>query len=284
MIEKATIFEIIRLKHLGWSARQIARHLRVDRITVKKYLQNPDRQFNKPAPRASKLDPYLHLIDQWLDQEPQVKATVALQRLRSKGFTGQITIVRDLLRNRRGPQKQRQAYIRFEPEPGQQMQIDWGHFGSLPYGHTNRKLYSLAVLEAYSRMLYVEFTHSQKQQTLHQCLVKAFIFFGGTTKEIVVDNMVTAVIERQGSIVRFNDAFLDFLRTFNIMPVACNPGAPHEKGKIEAAIKYIRHNFWPLRYFEDLGDVQTQARQWLGTVANIRVHQSTGQRPDERFD
>jgi len=60
--------------------------------------------------------------------------------------------------------------------------------------------------------------------------------------------MLMAVIELQGSMVRFNDAF-DFLRIFTITPVACNPGAPHEKGKIEAAIKYIRRNFWPLRSF-----------------------------------
>ena len=284
MMDKSTIFEIIRLNHRGWSDRQIARHLRIDRVTVKKYLQNPDRKFKKPERRSSKLDPYLHQIDQWLDKDPEVKATVVLQRLRSNGFTGQITIVRDLLRKIRGPQKQRTAYIRFESEPGQQMQIDWGHFGSLTYGHTNRKLYALAVLEAYSRMLYVEFTHSQKQQALHRCLLNAFFFFGGTTEEIVVDNMLTAVIERQGSLVRFNDAFLDFLRHFNISPVACNPGAPHEKGKIEAAIKYVRRNFWPLRAFEDLDDLQAQLRQWLDTVANVRVHQTTGQQPIERFN
>jgi transposase len=56
--------------------------------------------------------------------------------------------------------------------------------------------------------------------------------------------------------------------TFKITPIACNPAAPHEKGKVEAAIKYIRQNFWPLRTFEDLFDVQRQARQWLLTVAN----------------
>jgi transposase len=284
MIDKSTIFEINRLKNLRWSDRKIARHLRVDRTTVKKYVKNPYPRFKKPPPRRSKLAPYLDLIDQWLDQDPQVKATVVLQRLRTKGFDGQITIVRDLLRKRRGPQKHRQAYIRFESEPGEQMQIDWGHFGSLSYGNTNRKLYALAVIEAYSRMLYVEFTHSQKQHSLHQGLLNAFLFFGGTPEQIVVDNMLTAVIERHGAIVRFNDAFLDFLRVFNITPIACNPGAPHEKGKVEAAIKYIRQNFWPLRSFDDLCDVQRQVRQWLDTLANVRLHHTTGQRPDERFE
>lgn len=283
MIDKSTIFEITRLHRLGWSGRKIARHLRVDRKTVKSYIESPCRQFEKPAARISKLQPYRETVEQWLQEDPEVHATVVLQRLREQGFAGQVTIVRDLLRKMRGSRKNRQAYIRFESPPGEQMQIDWGHFGSLVYANTGRKLYALAVIEAHSRMLYVEFTHSQKQHSLHQGLLNAFLFFGGTPREVVVDNMLTAVIERQGPMVRFNDAFLDFLRTFRIVPIACNPGAPHEKGKIEAAIKYIRRNFWPLRSFSSLDDVQSQVRQWLDTVANVRIHHGTGQRPDERF-
>ena len=129
---------------------------------------------------------------------------------------------------------------------------------------TTRKLYALAVIESYSRMLYVQFTHSQNQDSLHQCLLNAFIFFAGTPEQIVVDNMLTAVIERQGSLIRFNDAFLDFLRPFKIVPVACNVKAPHEKGKIEAVIKFLRQNFWPLRSFADLCDVQGQAIDMAG--------------------
>jgi hypothetical protein len=42
MIDKRTIFEIHRLKHLGWSERKIARHLRIDRGSVKKYVNHPE--------------------------------------------------------------------------------------------------------------------------------------------------------------------------------------------------------------------------------------------------
>jgi len=283
MIEKATVFEIMRLKNQGFSERKIARHLRLDRATVAKYVQHPGRTFKPPAPRKSKLDPYRELIDQWLEQDRQVQATVVLQRLQQQGFEGQITIVRDLLRRRRGRLKQPKAFIRFESAPGHQLQIDWGHFGSLTYGATRRKLYALAVVEGYSRMLYVQFTHSQNQASLHQGLLDAFLFFGGCPEEILVDNMLTAVTERRGAMVRFNDAFLDFLRIFAITPMACNPGAPHEKGKVESAIKYIRYNFWPLRSFADLADVQRQVRRWLAEVANVRCHKGTGQRPEQRF-
>jgi hypothetical protein len=31
-------------------------------------------------------------------------------------------------------------------------------------------------------------------------------------------------------LIRFNDAFLDFLRPFKITPVACNIRSPQEKG------------------------------------------------------
>ncbi len=108
-------------------------------------------------------------------------------------------------------------------------------------------------------------------------------FFDGTTEEMVVDNMVTAVIERKGSLIRFNDASLDFLRPFKICPIACNKGAPHEKGKIEAVIKYLRQNFWLLRTFVDLFDVQLQVREWLDTVANVHIHQTTAERSKDRI-
>jgi len=282
-IDKHTIFEIHRLDDLGWSERKIARHLRVSRPSVNKYLINPDLSPAKRAQRPSKLDAHRDLIKQFVDQDPQVKAPVVLQRLQDCGFDGKVTIVRDYLQKLRGSQSQRQAFIRFESPPGRQMQIDWGHFGSLRYADTTRKLYALAAIECYSRAAYVEFTHSQNQQCLHQALLNAFAYWGGSTEEMVVDNMITAVIERQGPLIRFNGAFLDFLRIFHITPIACNVASPHEKGKIENVIKYLRQNFWPLRTFTDLDDVNRQVTNWLDTVANVRIHQGTGKRPSDRL-
>jgi transposase len=281
MIDKRTVFEVHRLNNMQFSIRQISKQLGLDRGTVKKYIEQPDITCQKRPDRVSKLDPFRDLIQQMVKDYPQIKAPVVLQHIRVKGFAGEITIVRDYLRKLRPDKKQ--AFIRFESRPGEQFQIDWGHFGSLTYGKSSRKLYALVVIECHSRVLFVVFTHSQNQATLHQCLVAAFLYFGGTPGELVVDNMVTAVIERVGSMIRFNEAFLDFLRHFGITPKACNVRAPHEKGKVENSIRYIRHNFWPLRKFTDLDDVNHQALAWLDTTANQRVHQTTGEKPAERF-
>ncbi len=39
----------------------------------------------------------------------------------------------------------------------------------------------------------------------------------------------------------------------------------------------------PLREFSDIGDVRLQSRQWLDDTANVRIHQTTGERPIDRF-
>jgi transposase len=284
MINQRTIFEIHRLAHEGLSVRRIATTLGINRQSVQKYLSDPTVK-RLHFSRSSKLDPFKDEIERLLEIDPKVSAVVIGQRLEAQGFDGGITILRDYLRGRRGAQQAKQPVIRFESAPGVQCQTDWGHFGSLTYGNTARKLYCLAVIECHSRLLYLEFTHSQRQDTLHRCFLNAFHFFQGTPKELVHDNMLTAVIERQGPLIRFNESFLEFLRPFHIKPVACNVAAPQEKGKVEkGAIHYIRHNFWPLRSFRDLGDVQAQANEWRDQIANVRVHSTTGQRPHERFD
>lgn len=282
MIDERTLFEIHRLHHEGLSNRKIAEKLALSRDSVAKYLADP--VLRKPVfHRSSKLDPFKEEIARLLEINPEASAEVIRQRLVPLGFEGGITILKGYLLGVR-PTGRKRAFIRFESPPGEQIQVDWGHFGSLPYGNTSRKLYCMAMIESHSRMLYLEFTHSQRQEALHRALLNGFIFFQGAPGRLVHDNMLTAVIERDGPLIRFNEAFLSFLRPFKTIPLACNVRQPQEKGKVEkGAIHYIRNNFWPLRSFADLDDVQTQADQWRDQVANARLHSTTGEIPAHRF-
>jgi transposase len=282
MLDRGIVFEIHRLKHLGLKNTKIAQDLGINRDTVSLYLRKPER---RPAvrKRSSKLDPFKPFIDGILKEHPGVPGAVIFLRLRERGYTGGITILTDYLRSKKREPSSHKAFIRFESDPGRQMQIDWGHFGVLEYGNAKRRLSAFVIIESYSRMLYVEFTHSQKQALLHRCLLNAFAFFGGTPQELLVDNMISAVIERHGPLIRFNDAFLDFLRPLRINPVACNVRSPQEKGKVERSIGYLRQSFWPLREIHTLADANAQVRRWLDEVANVRVHGGTGDKPAERF-
>lgn len=266
-----------------WSMRRIARHLHLTARTVKKYLQAP---MALPAQRrrASILDPFRPLIAELLDQDPDAPGTVILQRLHAAGYSGCYTILREYLQHVRAARSAPRAFVRMEPPPGDRFEIDWGHFGALDYQGDKRKLYAFCLVECHSRRLYVEFTHRQTFETFVRCHQHAFEALGGVARECWYDNLLTAVAEHDGRLIRFQPRFLAFAREYGFYPRACTPGAAWEKGKIEkGGIAYLRSNFWPLRRFTDLADVNRQVRQWLQEVANCRIHRETRQRPCDRF-
>jgi transposase len=265
-----------------WSIRKIERHLKMGWRTIRKYLEAP-AQGPATRSRSSKLDSFKGNITEWLEKDPQVTSAVIEQRLRPLGYEGGSSILQEYVRKVRPQLKPRRAFVRMEPIAGERFEVDWGHFGALDYSGDSRKLYAFALVDAHSRMMYVEFTHCQSFGTFIRCHVHAFTEFGGIARQIAYDNLATAVAEHDGRIVRFHPRFLGFAREYNFVPHACNPASGWEKGKVERAIGYLRQNFWPLREFTDLHDVNRQVRQWLGEVANRRMHSETRERPLDRF-
>ena len=236
------------------------------------------------ASRPSKLDPFKGDIAEWLEKDPSVtRRRHRAEAPRPLGYQGGHSILREYVRKARPHLAPKRAFVRMEPLAGERFEVDWGHFGALTYSGDMRKLYAFALVDAHSRMLYVEFTHSQSFATFARCHIHAFTALGGVAREIAYDNLATAVAEHDGRLVRFLPRFLGFAREYGFFPHACNPASGWEKGKIERAIGYLRQNFWPLREFTDLHDVNRQVRQWLAEVANQRLHRETRERPLERF-
>jgi transposase len=265
-----------------WTIRKIERHLHMSWRTIKKYLDAPAQNASQRQ-RESKLDAFKSMIADWLEKDPTVTAAVIQQRLRPLGYRGGHSILREHVHHLRPQLKPARAFLRMEPPPGERFEVDWGHFGVLPYSGDARKLYAFALVDAHSRMLFVEFTHSQSFATFVRCHIHAFTALGGVARQIAYDNLATAVAEHDGRLVRFLPRFLGFARDYGFFPHACNPASGWEKGKVERAIGYLRQNFWPLREFTDLHDVNRQVRQWLSEVANQRQHRETRERPAERF-
>lgn len=281
MLNRKQIDTIHRLHAEQHSIRDIARQLQAGRNTVARYLENPDTQ-RASATRTSKLDPFKESIREWLEQEPSLSAQLILDRIRTSGYRGGYTLVKGYLQQAR-PGRQRRAFARMEPLAGDRFEIDWAHFDVLVYNGTPRKLYAFCLVECHSRKLYLEFTHSQSFETFARCHIHGFHEMGGIAKELWYDNLATAVAEHDGNLVRFQPRFLAFARDYGFYPRACHRAAGWEKGKVERAIGYVRQNFWPLRTFTDLADVNRQARQWVEETANRRKHRETNQTPEERF-
>jgi transposase len=223
MLSVEQINEIHRLasgEH--WSMRRIAHHLHLAPRTVKKYLDNP-APASVHRPRSSKLDSFKTLIAELLAQDPDAPGTVILQRLQAVGYPGGHTILRAYLQRTRPSLSLPRAFVRMEPSPGERFEIDWAHFGTLNYQGDFRKLYAFCLIEAHSRLLYVEFTHSQSFETFLRCHQHALATFGGVARECCYDNLLRVVAEHDGRLVRFNPRFLAFAREYRFYPRACNP-------------------------------------------------------------
>jgi transposase len=265
-----------------WSIRKISYHLGLDRQTVRKYALRPVIE-QKNRQRKSKLDPFRLQIQQWLAQDPKLSGQRILDRLHPLGYPGGHSIL-DVYLSQVRPRHQLQVFVRVEVPAGEQFQVDWADCGQIDYGGARRRLYAFALLEAHSRLLYLEFTHAMTLATLCRCHLHAFQRLNGVAREVLFDNMRTVVRERNGTLVGFNLLFLDFARQLGFVPKVCQVASPWQKGKIERAIGYVKSSFLDGRPpFPSLEEANRQARIWLDEVANHRLHRETRQKPAERF-
>jgi transposase len=263
--------------HQGLNAAQIARELTLDPRTVVYWLTQEHFRPRKPHLHASKLDPFKPEIGRMLDRYPYSAAQV-FQRLREQGFDGGYSLVKAYVRAVR-PRRQ-PAFLTLAFAPGECAQVDWGMFGAVPVGQTQRRLSFFVMVLCYSRMLYVECTVSQTMEHFLACHQHAFEFFGGIPHKIMVDNLKSAVLTRAlGEAPVFNPKYLDFATHCGFTIAPCNVGKGNEKGRVENAVGYVKKNFLAGLEIPDFGALNPAARQWLDTVANMRVHGETKATP-----
>jgi DNA-binding transcriptional MerR regulator len=83
------------------SARQIARELGISRNTVRRLLDLPQPPRYRRKPRESLLDPYRDIIAHLLHKNPFMPARAILDQLRSLGYKGSISSLRNYLASAR---------------------------------------------------------------------------------------------------------------------------------------------------------------------------------------
>ncbi len=282
MTEVVTIVDIMQLKKQGLSKRAIAKRLKVSRDTVRKYWDSEHLEKGIYGPRAKLIDPHSDYITGRLDKYPELSASQLFDEIKARGFEGSERTVRRYVAAVR-PYEHRE-YKPFETLPGEQAQVDWGHFGTIAVEGATYKLYAFVFTLCWSRVGYVEFIIRGDSATFLSCLKRALMYIGGVPCEIVYDNARVVVSERVGKIVRFNENLLHFALSCGFTPRACWTHDAESKGKVESGVKYVRRNFFYGREFSDLEDLNRQALGWCNSKANNRVHGTTGQIPWQRLE
>ena len=271
--------------HLGrqqLSVLQTARALALDARTVAKWASVEQFRARSGVPRVGKLDAYKGQVVRWLDAHPY-SAQQIFQRLREAGFEGGITIVKDYVQRIR-PRHQ-EAFLKLDFAAGECAQVDWGEFGTITVGSTRRRLSFFLMVLCYSRRMYLEFTVSQKMEFFLACHENAFAAFGGVPSRIMVDNLKSAVLQRLvGAAPVFNPKYLDFSRHWGFEITPCNVRSGNEKGRVENGVGYVKKNFLAGIELADFAALRPAATLWVDTVANVRIHGATHQRPIDRFE
>jgi transposase len=284
MIPYDTYCQILRLhRDHGLRFNQIAQQLGLHPGTVAKYAQLPAFPRRKTARRPSKLDPFKPLITAWLDRHPYTAAQIHQRLIAEAGYTGGYSILKDYLRQVRPPR--REAFLSLAFAPGEAAQADWGSAGFLSLNHTRRRLSFFLMVLCHSRMAYLEFTCGESLEHFLHCQARAFEFFGGVPSAVIIDNLKTGVLRHPpGEKAVFHPRYLDFAAHYGFQPRACTVRRANEKGRVENGVGYVKKNFLAgLDSPPNLAALNTAARRWLDTVANVRLHRETRQEPRALF-
>lgn len=270
-----------RINHLheqkGLRATQIARELGLDERTVRRRLEANQFLPRKAVQRTSKLDPFKGSVVRMLESY-QYSAKQIFQRVREEGFTGGYTAVKKFVRKVRP--KREKAYLTLAFAPGECAQVDWGSYGTIRVGETTRRLSFFVMVLCYSRQMYVEFTVSQTMEHFLACHQNAFQAFGGVPSRIMIDNLKTGVLKHApGEAPVYNPRYLDFARHTGFSISACGVAKGNEKGRVENGVGYVKKNFLAGADLPDFAAINPAAKIWLDTVANVRIHGETRQRP-----
>ena len=277
----------IRLLHRerGLNFAQIARELHLDEETVAKWARakSYSGSARTNTQRKSKLDPYKLIIQRWLERHPYTARQI-FQRLRSEeGYTGGITILTDYVRTIR--RVHAPAFLTLSFAPGECAQVDWGCAGSMSVGSTTRRLSFFVMVLCYSRLSYVEFSLKEATEHFLQAHQNAFEFFDGVPAKVLIDNPKTAVLKHpSGEKPLFHPRYLDFAAHYGFEPRACNVRKANEKGRVESGVGYVKKNFLHgLQLPPGLDALNAGVRQWMDTIANVRIHGETRKKPLEVF-
>ena len=254
--------KILRYFHVEkWRVGTIAQQLGVHHGTVDRVLSQAGLPKAERPHRASLIDPYLSFVLETLKQYPRLTASRLHAMVRERGYSGGEDHFRHLIAHHR-PRPQPEAYLRLKTLPGEQGQVDWGHFGKLTVGRAERTLMAFVMVLSFSRRIFLRFFLDARMANFLRGHEAAFQDWQGVARVLLYDNLKSAVLERRGDAIRFHPTLLDFAAHYRFEPRPVAVARGNEKGRVERAIRYVRDSFFAARQWRDLDDLNAQAEAW----------------------
>jgi transposase len=282
--------QILDLHKLGFGTRRIEKKAGFGRKVIRNVLEEHGLKEN-PIPRPlssgqqqSKLEPYREQIREKV--EKNLSGVRILREIRKLGYTGSKSILNEFIRKIRvNPKPAKRAKRRFETGPSVETQVDWSPY-RVEIGGMTKVVHAFAATLCWCRKTHLRFYLNERESTLLEAHIHAFEDFGGVTQRIVYDRMATVVLGTIGPDHQpiWHERFLDFAKHYGFKPFLCKPADPDRKGKVERYFRYQSADFLRGTSFESMEHLNAEARIWLDTISNARVHGTTKEVPHVRFE
>ncbi|SVG46776.1 integrase for IS21, orfA [Shigella sonnei] len=281
MLSREDFYMIKQMRQQGAYIVDIATQIGCSERTVRRYLKYPEPPARKTRHKMVKLKPFMDYIDMRL-AENVWNSEVIFAEIKAMGYTGGRSMLRYYIQPKRKMRPSKRT-VRFETQPGYQLQHDWGEVEVEVAGQRCKVNFAVNTL-GFSRSFHVFAAPKQDAEHTYESLVRAFRYFGGCVKTVLVDNQKAAVLKNNNGKVVFNSGFLLLADHYNFLPRACRPRRARTKGKVERMVKYLKENFF-VRYrrFDSFTHVNQQLEQWIADVADKRELRQFKETPEQRF-
>jgi transposase len=315
---------IITLLTNGVSQREIGRKVRVDRKTIRKYArieknrkqtgddnskspgvatdsevsvdQNPPpRPPASPEPASASEDEQIpaHARSACEQYRPWIGEQVCLGRnavsiyqdlVERFAFEHKYNSVKRFCRALR--KKNPTQYDRLEFPPGEEAQVDYGLGAPTrkPGTNTYRRPRLFVMTLKYSRRCFRKVVWQSSQVTWAKLHEEAFLYFGGTTRYVVLDNLKEGVIKPDLYEPELNPVYASVLTHYGVVADPARVADPDRKGSVENAIQHTQDTALKGRRFEGIEEQNQWLMHWEERWASVRIHGRTKRQVQEMFE
>jgi transposase len=192
------------------------------------------------------------------------------------GYEGSYDAVKRLARKLRG-KREPKISCRFETEPGQEMQVDYGEGAPTRDPRTGKyrkpRLFTLTL--GNSRHAFRKVVWNSSSETWCKLHEEAFAYFGGTARTIRFDNLKEGVLKPDIYDPELNPLYAKLLDHYGVIPLPCRPYAPDLKGKVESTVGHTQETALKGKRFESDDEQNAHLFRWNERWAATRIHGTT---------
>lgn len=278
------------LRRAGLTLKQVSEKTGVSLRSVERISMEPqvtdlrraEPSGARPVGRPSLVLPFREATKRILEAEPELPTVEVFRRIGLAGYAGRKSAFFEMVRRLR-PVVTR-PMVRFEGVAGEFSQNDFGQVRVKYDDGTVEIVHFFAGRLKWSRWMYVELVKDETEESLIRALLSSFSSFGGVPLLCVFDNPKTVVTSRTGNVIEWNDTFAQVALDYRFAAELCWPRQGNQKGSVENLVGFVKGNLFKVRRFHDRADLETQLRQWLHEVNNVRPCSATGVTPAARID